>query len=301
MAVPPWTGMTFTSKLYREPPASLAPSSQKLPSPFVVAITGASRNIGAATAKAFARAGATGLILTATSKSATLLETTKEVEAAGTSPNLKVTVLAANVADFSSAKLIANAVSSSHNNRLDLLINNAGIVSTSKSAFNKLGAIGIDEFQNTMNTNFIGKFATIQCLLPLLLQTPGGAKTVVNVTSALSHFVTVGAPAYNISALAMNRLSETLAEAYSGDGVLSFAVHPGVVATMPPPIGMEADGRAMAVDSEELCGAFLVWLTKERREWLSGRYLSANWDVEELESKKDAIIGGDLLKTRMTV
>jgi hypothetical protein len=33
------------------------------------------------------------------------------------------------------------------------------------------------------------------------------------------------------------------------------------------------------------------------REWLSWRYVSANWDVEELEERKGEIGGADKLKT----
>jgi hypothetical protein len=40
-------------------------------------------------------------------------------------------------------------------------------------------------------------------------------------------------------------------------------------------------------------------LTKERREWLSGRYISVNWDVDELVSMKDEIVAKDKLKMRM--
>jgi hypothetical protein len=42
-------------------------------------------------------------------------------------------------------------------------------------------------------------------------------------------------------------------------------------------------------------------LTRERREWLGGRYLSATWDVDELESKRDEIVAEDKLKSRMVV
>lgn len=292
--------MNFTTKLNSSPPKSLHPSAQKLPSPFVVAIIGASRNIGAATAKAFAQAGATGLILTATTKSSTLLQTQKEVEAAGSSPDLKVTVLGADLADPSSAKLVADTIASSYG-RLDVLINNAAIVSTHESAFNKLVGVDIEQFQKTMAVNFVGKIAIIQALLPLLLKSEKGAKTIVNVTSAMSHFASMGAIGYNISELAINRATEAVAETYGGDGVLAYAVHPGIVATMPPPIGMAPEARSWAVDDEALCGAFLLWLVKERRDWLSGRYLSANWDVEELQAKKDAIVNGDQLKMRMVV
>lgn len=58
---------------------------------------------------------------------------------------------------------------------------------------------------------------------------------------------------------------------------------------------------AMLIDDPSLCGAFLVWLTKERRPWLSGRYLSANWDVDELVTMKDEIVTGDKLKMRMVL
>lgn len=54
-------------------------------------------------------------------------------------------------------------------------------------------------------------------------------------------------------------------------------------------------------DDIGLCGGFCVWLTKERREWLSGRWLDARWDVEELERRKRDIVEKDLLKFRLTM
>jgi hypothetical protein len=41
--------------------------------------------------------------------------------------------------------------------------------------------------------------------------------------------------------------------------------------------------RPYLVDSPELCGAFAVWVTQEKKkpDWLCGRLLSANWDLEE--------------------
>lgn len=55
------------------------------------------------------------------------------------------------------------------------------------------------------------------------------------------------------------------------------------------------------VDSAELAADFIVWLTRERKEWLSARYVSCCWDVEELEAKMDDIVEGDKLKIRMVV
>jgi hypothetical protein len=49
-------------------------------------------------------------------------------------------------------------------------------------------------------------------------------------------------------------------------------------------------------DDVGLCGAFCVWLSKEKRMWLNGRLVSATWDVDELLESKAKIEEGDLLK-----
>ncbi|MBC7285961.1 MAG: SDR family NAD(P)-dependent oxidoreductase, partial [Hoeflea sp.] len=40
-------------------------------------------------------------------------------------------------------------------------------------------------------------------------------------------------------------------------------------------------------------------LASGRADWAKGRYLSANWDVEELISRKDEIVRDDLLVNRL--
>ena len=58
---------------------------------------------------------------------------------------------------------------------------------------------------------------------------------------------------------------------------------------------------AVLTDKPEFAGGFCVWLTAEDRRWLAGRYVSATWDVEKLESMKEEIVQGDKLKVRMAV
>lgn len=58
---------------------------------------------------------------------------------------------------------------------------------------------------------------------------------------------------------------------------------------------------AVLIDDVKLGGGLCVWLTKERREWLSGRWVDARWDVDELERRKSDIVERDLLKFRMTM
>lgn len=50
-----------------------------------------------------------------------------------------------------------------------------------------------------------------------------------------------------------------------------------------------------------LCGDTLVYLTKERREWLAGRYVNVTWDMPQLMAKEDELVKGDKLKVRMVV
>lgn len=43
----------------------------------------------------------------------------------------------------------------------------------------------------------------------------------------------------------------------------------------------------------------IVWLTQEKQAWLNGRYLSVNWDVEELLSREQEIVDADKLKVQL--
>ena len=64
---------------------------------------------------------------------------------------------------------------------------------------------------------------------------------------------------------------------------------------------MPEDKHVALIDTPELAADTLVWMTKERRLWLSGRYVSCTWDMTELEAKKDEIVRGDKLKVKMVV
>ena len=54
-------------------------------------------------------------------------------------------------------------------------------------------------------------------------------------------------------------------------------------------------------DDITLCGAVCVWFAKEARQWASGRFINAKWDMDELEAKKEDIVNNDKLKFRMVV
>ena len=62
-----------------------------------------------------------------------------------------------------------------------------------------------------------------------------------------------------------------------------------------------ANKAAVFVETPDLAGDTLVFLTKEKRDWLSGRYVNVTWDMPELMAQKDEIVKGDKLKVRMVI
>lgn len=159
--------------------------------------------------------------------------------------------------------------------------------------------------EDLRQVNYIGTFLCAKHLIPLLLSSPNGAKAIIAINSIGALIVRgpISHPAYGISKTAQLRLMEMVHEQhYRDDGLVTYTIHPGSVATEMALESAPRDFLEYMTDSEELCGGFCVWLTKDReREWLSGRFLLANWDVEELEAKRDAVVKRDLLKLTLDV
>ena len=102
-----------------------------------------------------------------------------------------------------------------------------------------------------------------------------------------------------ISKLALLRLTEMLHEELSSSfGITVVSVHPGTVLspltirTVPPAL------KQVIVDSPELSAQTIVWLVKEKRVWLSGRFVSCTWDMSEMEKKRGDIEERDLLRMK---
>lgn len=55
------------------------------------------------------------------------------------------------------------------------------------------------------------------------------------------------------------------------------------------------------IDTPELAANTIVYLTQRRQEWLRGRYVNVQWDMDEFFAKKDEIVEKDLLLVRMAV
>jgi hypothetical protein len=62
---------------------------------------------------------------------------------------------------------------------------------------------------------------------------------------------------------------------------------------------MPKELHANLVDEPDLAAGFAVWLCSGKADWAKGRYLSSNWDIDELTQLKDQIIQDDLLVNRL--
>ncbi len=122
----------------------------------------------------------------------------------------------------------------------------------------------------------------------------------INLSSAGAHNTDFGASAYQTAKFAACRLTEFMDQEYHDQGVIAIVIHPGGVKTELA-LNMPPDFHGYLTDTASLPADTLVWLVKERREWLAGRFISANWDVDELERKKNEIVERNALKFRMVL
>ncbi|KAL6242138.1 hypothetical protein RBB50_011050 [Rhinocladiella similis] len=196
-----------------------------------IVITGASeRGLGAETAIAFAHASPAHLILLARSQTRvdSVIARIKELN-----PAIKVTFVPVSLDDFDSVRGAAATINSSID-KLDYLINNAGVMALNEYQTNK------DGIEMQFATNHLGHFLFTKLLMPKILAAGPGSR-IINLTS-LGHKVgPVRFDDYNFSngkeydpwsaygqAKTANILfSLGLAQRLKSRGIQSYGVHPG--------------------------------------------------------------------------
>lgn len=91
--------------------------------------------------------------------------------------------------------------------RLDILINNAGILIDYKESDGSIFHLNLKTLQTTLDTNTIGSLLMCQALIPIMKEHNYGR--VVNVSSGAGqlHDMSTGYPSYRISKTALNYYS----------------------------------------------------------------------------------------------
>jgi NAD(P)-dependent dehydrogenase (short-subunit alcohol dehydrogenase family) len=153
--------------------------------------------------------------------------------------------------------------------------------------------------------NVQGTYHVIRYTLPHLIQSAANrAKEgrsgghLILLSSVGAQLLMPGASNYQTSKHAINRLCEFVQVDHGDDGIKCFALHPGGVST-DLGLSMPQALHAYLIDEPQLAANFAVWLCSGKADWAKGRYLSANWDVNELSALQNTILGDDLLVNRM--
>ena len=192
----------------------------------IILITGANRGIGYAVANELAKVNSS-LILACRNKSEGL-KAKEKIEI--TSGNKKICVLSLDLASFSSIRRFCKEFSK-YFQRLDVLINNAGIFTMDEEKTE-------DNLEMTMGINYFGTFLLTNLLIPFLEKSKEGR--IINVVSDafkkgkldvknIEKRQTTGMKAYTASKYALVQFTTLLAEKVGGTNISVNAVHPGHV------------------------------------------------------------------------
>lgn len=258
-----------------------------------VLITGAARGLGKEMAVSYAKAGASGIALLDILDAEPVLP---ELLAAAKSASRSEPKLIAVKVDVTSEQSVAEAVKavSAKFDSLDFVINNAGLL----TGYTALMKSEPAKWWRDWEVNVKGPYLISRAFMPLVLK--GTQKTFVVLSSVGAHFTLPGGSSYESSKLAVLKLNYYLNVEHESDGVLAYAIAPGGVATAMKS-GFPAEFHDRLTDTPYMVADTLVFLTRERRDWLANRYIDSRWDMEELMAKEEEIVQRDLLKVRMAL
>ncbi|MEE4920753.1 SDR family oxidoreductase [Pseudomonas alliivorans] len=177
----------------------------------VVVVTGAGSGIGEATAKRFAREGASVVLVGRNEEK--LKKVHAQLEGEGH------LVRAADVADLSDVEALFKEVAS-HFGRLDVLVNNAGIVKSGK-----VTELEVQDWKELMSVDLDGVFYCTRSAMPALIVSKGN---IVNVSSVSGMGGDWGMSFYNAAKGAITNFTRALALDHGADGVRVNAVCPSL-------------------------------------------------------------------------
>ncbi|GAC1334110.1 MAG: SDR family NAD(P)-dependent oxidoreductase [Bradyrhizobium sp.] len=184
----------------------------------IALVTGASRGIGYAAARALARAGAHVVAVARTQGG--LEELDDEIRKAGGS----ATLVPLNLTDFDGIARLGAALHERHG-RLDILVGNAGVAGPSSP----LGHIEVKPWDEVMAVNVTANFQLIRCMEPLLKKSDAGRA--VFVTSGAASKAPAYLGPYAASKAALETLVRVWAQETASTPVRVNLFNPGPIRT----------------------------------------------------------------------
>jgi len=180
-------------------------------------VTGASRGIGLAIARAFAAEGA--FVVLAARDTARLQNAVAEIQAAGG----RAEALALDVASRASVEAGIAAILANHG-RIDHLVNNAGVTRD-----NLLLRMKDAEWQQVIETNLTGTFLCTQAVLKPMLKQKAGR--IVTITSVVGLGGNAGQANYAASKAGLVGFTKSVAREVASRGITVNAIAPGFIET----------------------------------------------------------------------
>mgnify|MGYP006172317777 FL=1 len=183
------------------------------PRPPVVAITGASSGIGAATARVLAARGAK--VVLGARRLKRLEELTTQIRANNGVADTRVL----DVTEHASVENFVAETIALHG-RIDVLVNNAGVMPLSR-----MDVLQVAEWKRTMDVNVMGVLHGIAAALPRMQSQ--GSGHIVNVASIGAHRSYPGAGVYCASKFAVWAIGDALRQELVGENIRVTTVSPG--------------------------------------------------------------------------
>jgi NADP-dependent 3-hydroxy acid dehydrogenase YdfG len=195
----------------------------------VIIITGASSGIGAATAELLAKNGAK--LMLAARRQDRLAELVEKIRSQGGTASYLVT----DVTNLDQVNALARETMKQYN-RIDVLVNNAGIMPISRLVDAK-----VDEWSHMIDVNIKGVLHGIAAVLPGMMERKSGH--IINLSSIAGHKVTAGGAIYSGTKFAVRAISEGLRQ--ESKHIRSTIISPGAIMTELPSTTSNPDIRKL--------------------------------------------------------
>ncbi|KAH6639400.1 hypothetical protein C7974DRAFT_388438 [Boeremia exigua] len=276
------TPFQLTKTMRRELYPAIEPRNPELSATDkTVLITGATGGIGGEVARAWALAGAKGIVLVGRNKDL-LEEPTLAVR--NISPSTRVLALTADLtSDADVERLFVETINTFQS--IDVVIHAAGTTTS--------GVAGDLDPQTWFKDYELNVKASYIVVHQYLKTTQTG--TVIFLGTLGASFTFPGMSAYSGSKLALMKLAEYLDA--EKPNLRVFTVHPGIVAVTETNRGAVVDALTpFAKDKGILAGGLSLYLAQKRADYLRGGFISVNWDVVEMEVHQEEIKEQKLLK-----